>query len=194
VTPALRDVFTRSKISNADADQGTSGLKLSQMVAMYLLERGVGDDVYFEELAGFARDAIDANPPEAFLEDVNGREDPRKGFTRAFESWCATRNMVLADCWRKLPLLGVNLSYVSVGRDPHAIIILREALKMSNHALVGVAVSGLAKLDDAASVPLIAQACSRFNAVKAEGPANFLIHARRFCLIDLSEIRKFAFV
>jgi hypothetical protein len=174
VIPVLKDVFAHAKISRAETEQGITGLRLSQVVAMYLINRGVRDDLYFEELAKYARETIAANPPdEVFSKDLNGQEDPGRGVAPAFELWCAKRNMTFAECWRTVPAWVVNLTVLTTGLDPRAIGVLREALKMSNHVFVGAAVSGLGKLDDATSIPLIYDACSRFSPAKAERCALF---------------------
>ncbi len=169
VIPALKDVFAQARISQALVEPDSLGMRLSQMVAVYLLERGVRDDIYFDELAGYARATILSDPPaDVFRTDQSGKEDPRLGVSPAFGLWCAERNMNFAACWRKLASLPLNFTLLTAGLDPRAIPVLREALGMSNAVMVGVAVAGLSRLNDGASISLIAQACARFSPERGE--------------------------
>jgi hypothetical protein len=60
-------------------------LLVSQIVAVYLFELSVKDDVYFEEVARYAREAIAADPPEWVLISVDSGGQRSGKVNPAFE-------------------------------------------------------------------------------------------------------------
>jgi len=136
----------------------------------------VKDDLYFNELAGYVRDDISADPPEPYLLDAEGKEDISKRNPR-FEQWCATRKIDFDPCTGKSLGFVVDFGLLSMANDKRAIPLLRLALGASNSAMVLIAVASLARLNDTASIPSIAKACARLSPQSAEEVA---IMAGRF--------------
>jgi len=171
VIPTLRDAFTSNKISGARVNADPLDFPLSQLLAAYLFEKGVKDDIYFEEMAKYAKDAIKANPPEMFVTHIDSGGKGSAKVNPEFEAWCGDRSLQLNKCRRLVLFYGNSLNMIRGLEDPRAIPILRNALKMSASAMVGVAVAGLGLLNDVESLPLIAQTCSRFPPVRAQSIA-----------------------
>lgn len=172
VTQALKDAFAEAKLSDARIKMDIER-PLSQLVAAWLLERGVHDDIYFEELALHARATISANPPDVFIESETGKPASPDDVTPAFRQWCAKRGLEFPECWRFYASLATDLVMLTAGHDSRAVSILREALQLTNSGLVDFAVGALANMNDIDSIPLIASACSRFSPKDAETCALF---------------------
>jgi hypothetical protein len=174
VVPALGDAFVQNRLTGATLDLGHGSVHISQMLAFTLVSIGVDNRVYFDELSDYARKAIAADPPsDEFVTDSEGNEQPGKGHDPNFEAWCAQRGLDLDACFRAIASYAVDLNYLLAVSSRGAVPIFREALKTSSVELVRTAATGLARLNDVDSIPLIAQACARFPARDAEVIATF---------------------
>lgn len=98
VIPTLRELFVEAKLSDAT---GPLGIRASQSIAGALIMLGVKDGVYFDEIAKYARDAIDANPPDTYALDSEGNET-HNTYNPAFVEWCASRNLEPPVCTRRI--------------------------------------------------------------------------------------------
>ena len=127
----------------------------SLFAARELIRAGVRDEAYFDEMAGYVQQAIAADPPGHIgLAGPDGKERLDKGYDPAFEAWCATRSLEPEPCIQQMTACGVGLELLLGLRDPRAVAVLRDALGVSSAALVAVAATGLAQLNDVASIPL----------------------------------------
>ena len=169
VIPALRDAFALARVSGAVlSEPGVFGMHASQFLAITLSGLGVSDDAFIEELAKIPRVAIDADPPVAYLNNADGKMDPKAGHNPSFDAWCAKRNLDFAPCLSLFISYTMDIEWLGVATDRRAIPVLRQVLGMSNASMVIVAVIGLARLNDTASLPLIAQSGLRFSPLEAE--------------------------
>jgi hypothetical protein len=110
-----------------------------------------------------------ADPPgRLFIEGPDGKQLRELGLDPEFASWCAKQSLDVGRCFQSTASYGMGLKLLITIGDVRAIPVLREGLSASSAAIVSTAVSGLARLNDAASIPLIAKACSRFGATQAE--------------------------
>jgi hypothetical protein len=169
VVPALGDAFVQNRLTGATLDTGHGRTHISQALAFTLVSIGVDNKIYLDELADYAQKAIAADPPShEFITDSEGNEQPGKGHDPRFDAWCAQRGLDLDACFRAIASYAADLNYMLAVSGRDAVPIFREALKTSSVELVRTAVTGLARLDDVDSIPLIAQACVRFPARDAE--------------------------
>jgi len=145
----LKDAF--AAVQRSGNARTETLLRPSQMIAFELSALGEHDQVYFDELAKYARAAIDANPP-----DARGTEE------NAYRQWCEQRSLVGEDCSRAVTRYAMDLNALGASMDKRATPIFRRALDLANPVLVSTAAGRLARLQDAASLPLIAHACTRF--------------------------------
>ena len=93
VIPALRELFDQARSTGVT---NILGFPASRDIVIALFTLGVKDDVYFDEVAKYAREAIAADPPLAFLKDADGNDT--KQLTPAFQEWCAHRGLDLDGC------------------------------------------------------------------------------------------------
>ncbi|MBC8166167.1 MAG: hypothetical protein H7Y20_09880 [Bryobacteraceae bacterium] len=149
-------------------------LHFSQVLAVYLINAGAKDDAYFEELAKYARKAIEENPPVFWVSDAAGNYDP-KTYDPAFLNWCSERNLEASACMKRATAYGIDLEYLRHSKDRRAIPIFRTALGLHSDALVSCAVGALAELNDVVSIPIIARMCARFSPRRALGIGYFAV-------------------
>jgi hypothetical protein len=161
VIPLLRELFTQAKMSGTTQSLGVFSVPLASEIAFTLIRLGVKDDMYFSEVAEYARVTIAADQPAPFLTDAQGKEDPVKR-NPAFENWCSLRGLEWDQCMLKMAAGARAVGELSALKDKRSIDILRQALSTSNHVILLVAVDGLAKLNDTESIPAIADSCARF--------------------------------
>jgi hypothetical protein len=168
VIPALEEAFlaaTRSGASNQ------AGLRWSQIIAMALMEMGVKDQIYFDELAKYGRAVISANPPPQLVWDPDAAAEGARpgsgpgGWRRSpeYDSWCQKRRLQGDACTQAITSFSSDIAMLAGSRDAQAVAILREILDLSNPTLVVVAVLKLGMLGDSAALPAIAAACARFS-------------------------------
>ena len=170
VVPALKELFIQAKRSRVT---GFRGYPVAQEIASVLLALGQKDDIYFDEIAGAARDAIEADPPASLLSDTQGNETAQKR-NPAFEVWCAARALEWDQCTFRMAAYVRAIGALSATKDRRSIDILRKALRASSYVIVLSAANGLAILNDTDSIPLIAQACARLPQLEAERIVAFL--------------------
>ncbi len=137
-------------------------MQLSQLLAFYLFEKGVQDQIYFDEIAKYAREAILARPPDVFAPGGDSVGAPRVMINPAFNRWCESRGLDFPACFRLMGTYRNSLIYLGGIRDSRATPILRDVLKMPDAGMVLLGVVGLAALNDSDSIPLIIQAGRRF--------------------------------
>jgi hypothetical protein len=153
-------LFQEAKLSNAI---GVAGIHTSQAIAISLIKLGVKDQIYFDELASYARRAIADDPPDPYsVYHVEGNERPEQ--TIEFNRWCANHGYRLDNCvgmWTTSYVM--QLGWLGAAHDQRSIPIFRGGLNGSGSAIVEQCVGGLADLNDKGSIPLIARACARFS-------------------------------
>lgn len=172
VIPALRDAFVQAKLSDA---KNILGQPASVAIALALYKLGVRENMYFEEVGKHAREAIADDPPEVYLTDAAGKEDATRR-NPLFEAWCSNRSLDFQACTKRFLYDVADVDYLSSLGDRRAIPILRSGLFVVNGVMVSSAVVGLAMLNDASSIPAIAQACEKSVAFSA----NIAIAAMEF--------------
>jgi hypothetical protein len=161
VIPLLRELFTQAKMSGATQSLGVFSIPIASEIAFTLIRLGVADDMYFNEVAEYARTTITLDQPAPFLTDAKGKEDPVRR-NPSFENWCSLRGLEWDQCMLRMTAGARAVDELSAIRDKRSTNILRQALGASNHVIVLVAVDGLARLNDIESIPAIAGACARF--------------------------------
>jgi len=164
VIPAMRDAFRLERASGAIvAGAEPSGMRVFQFLAMTLIGLGLHDDAFSDELIRYALEAIVADPPQAFLRNAAGIEDPKMGHDPGFDSWCAERSLEFVPCQKLLISHAMDLGWLAAYPDRRGIPALRDALRMTNPVMVMEGAMGLARQNDIEALPLIAQACTRFS-------------------------------
>ncbi len=161
VIPLLRELFTQAKMSGATQSLSLFSVPIASEIAFTLIRLGVADDMYFNEVAEYARATIALDQPAPFLTDAKGKEDPVRR-NPSFENWCSLRGLEWDQCMWRMAATARAVGELSTIKDKRSTSILRQALGASNHVIVLVAVDGLARLNDTESIPAIAHSCARF--------------------------------
>ncbi len=157
--PAFRELF-----------QKVSDKQHRQHLAVSLMNHGQKDELYFNELARYAREAITTTAPLPFEYDKQGNEIKGQ-LTPAFKLWCETNGLELKVCLNKVADYPVDVMLLIAVEDPRAKPLLRQGLSATIHTTVEMAVKGLAELNDTESIPLIAANIQRFPPLLAESIA-----------------------
>ena len=151
--PALRSAFD----SSTDKHD-------KQLLAVTLIHLGDRSDVYFNFLADFAKEAVNDRAPNFESYDQQGR--PIRGqFSAEYLNWCAANGKdpkALAGV-----LFGAfpeDVHQLARALDPRALGIFRAGLESPNLSVVTNCVQGLGRLNDTASIAMIAKAAQRFPA------------------------------
>jgi hypothetical protein len=147
ITEALETAFRRKTAKDE-----------KQAIAATLLRLGNKAPKYFDFLAGYARVAVEDRTPSFIKVDSNGRS-VRGEFSAEFENWCASHGenpkSVAAIQSGTYPQ---DLEALASVQDPRAREIFRKGLDSPQPLVVVLSVEGLGRLQDAAAIPLIAQA------------------------------------
>jgi len=152
VISGLRRLFNVAKAKSSRQD-----------LAVRLMILGQRDEVYFNELAKYALDAVKTTAPLQGFYDAEGNSIKIRGYyPEDFRKWCENYHMQVDDCLRTVASFPIDLGLLVSVKDKRAIPLLREALSAENQATVQVAIEGLALLDDTSSIPAIENAISRF--------------------------------
>ncbi len=130
-----------------------------QKLAFTLVLLGDKDDTAYDELARYAREAITSSAPLWVLYDSEGTAIP--GRNPEFEAWCQANRLPLQDCMRQVSYYPMDVKFLAVAKDRRAIPLLRQALYVANHATVGMAIRGLAWLNDTEAIATIEDICGR---------------------------------
>ena len=138
-----------------------TGKKPRQFLALALLKAGQKDEIYFEELARYARAAIASDAPESVEYDKEGNSI-KDHLNPAFLRWCEDNQLLPQDCKQAVTPHGFDVLLLGQTKDRRAVPILRKALTVANGGIVWAAVQGLAGMNDTASIPLIASSIKRF--------------------------------
>src|SRR5579862_2574840 len=112
--PAFRDLFAK-----------LTAKRYRQRLAMELMNHGEKDQIYFDELAKYAREAITTTAPVP-LESGEPGDDKRGQTTPEFKIWCEANKLNLPDCSELVfgyPFDVLLLGYV---RDRRSIPLLRQ--------------------------------------------------------------------
>ena len=126
VIPALRDLFAEDRASRVVGQLANLSVPASQVVALTLLKNGVRDEIYFEELAGYVREAISADPPpNEYLVDSEGNERPDRGRDPDFGAWCAKRSLDVGSCLSVVLVYAMDLDFMIGAKDPRAVPLFR---------------------------------------------------------------------
>jgi len=176
VIAALRNAFLVARQGGA---KSTASLRWSQIIAGTLMQLGLRDQVYFDELAKYVRAAIQANPPEAEVWEEPKPIDTSTGLRRLspqYYAWCGRQGLQGEPCTLALVHYSSDISVLAGTRDEQALPILRTVLTLSDSSLVSTAVSMLSQLGDEASLPAMAAACHRFPPKQAESIGYALVY------------------
>ncbi len=130
-----------------------------QKLAFTLVLLGDKDDTAYNELARYAREAITSSAPLWVVYDREGTAIP--GRNPEFEAWCQANRLPLQDCMRQATESVMDVYMLAVAKDRRSIPLLRQGLNSANHGIVGMAVRGLAWLNDTDAIPTIAEVCER---------------------------------
>jgi len=150
---------------------GKSSARLvRQNLALILLQHGDEDKPYLEALIEYAREAVDTTAPLPIEYDEQGVAISGR-LAEGFQRWCEAKNVELQECSAMVYAYPVDVLMLARARNRKAIPLLRRALGVENHAVVEMAVRGLASLDDTDSIPLIARQLTRFRPKLAESVA-----------------------
>lgn len=153
IAPALETAFKNAQ-SKYD----------KQWIASTLLRLREPGEEYYNYLAGFAKDAVEDRTPNLFSYDDQGRS-MRGQLSSAFLNWCAVNNKEPKDVARLLlDTYPTDVSMLARSEDPRAAGIFRPGLDSPDPLVVARSVLGLARLRDAAAIPLVAQAADRLHA------------------------------
>jgi hypothetical protein len=156
--------------------EATSRKDLRQGLAWFLLTHGEKNDVYYDELARYAREAITSSAPLWVEYDQFGNANKER-LAPEFRPWCDANNLKFEDCYRLVSGFPIDVSYLAWVRDKRAVPLLRQGLGSSNHAIVDASIQGLAFLNDTASLPLIEASLLRLRPLlrplAADGLAEF---------------------
>jgi hypothetical protein len=157
VIPRYRELFSTLSDDLPDGELG----RAKQMLALVLLNLGQRDDVYFEELARYARAAASGNAPAMFEYDAEGNENKSRK-NPEYVSWCADHHLETGECFNAVRSFALDVMWLAQARDSRAIPILRQTLSNRESGMVSIAALWLAWLNDTASIPLIAASIQRF--------------------------------
>jgi len=132
-----------------------------QWISLTLIRLGEKSDEYFQYLAGFARTAVEDKTPIFIKYDPAGRSI-RGEFAPEFLDWCHQNGRdprsVASLQWSEY---AEDVHILAQAEDPRSIETFRAGLLSSNALVVGMAVQGLGRLNDSASLSQIAQAAER---------------------------------
>lgn len=145
-----------------------------QYLAFALLKVGRKDEIYFEELAQYARAAIASTAPVSVGYDKEGNAITDH-LNPAFLRWCEDNHLALQDRKESVTPYGFDVLLLGQTKDRRAVPILRKALVVTNDGIVWSAVRGLAGMNDTDSIPLITSSLQRFPPNIAAGIASGLI-------------------
>jgi hypothetical protein len=144
-------------------------------IASKLIKLGNGDEVYWNYLAGMAREALDSDIPNFPVYDENGKAIKGK-ISPEFEAW-AKAQKISGGPWAEDQFYGPMLPLGLLGGtgDTRAIPLLRRGLLARNYLIEAMSAGGLARLKDKDSIPLIVEACKRAPAEAASAIATALL-------------------
>jgi hypothetical protein len=130
-------------------------------IARKLIKLGNNDEVYWNYLAGVAREALDSDIPDWFAYDENGKAIKGK-ISPEFEAW-AKAQKTSGGPWAEDQFYGpmLPLGLLASTGDPRAVPLLRSGLLARNYLIEAASAGGLAELRDKDSIPLIVEACKR---------------------------------
>jgi hypothetical protein len=129
---------------------------------------GRRDELYFNVLAGYAREAVTSDAPLPYFLDPDGNAIRQSTAPVAFSNWCQARRLDPGACLTAAGEQTMDVWVLALLKDRRAIPILRQGLNAQNDALAGRAVAGLGMLNDADSIPLIEAAIHRFRPKQQE--------------------------
>jgi hypothetical protein len=146
---------------------------LRQSVAIVMLRHGETDQVYFDELARYAREAVSSTVPHPIQLDENGNEIRNAQgrpplWSPAFLDWCKARSMETCKCFNTVVEYPLDVAKLAGVGDPRAIPILRSGLGAMLPTTVQMSVAALARFNDTESIPMIATTIGRFPRAMAE--------------------------
>uniref|UniRef100_Q01T06 PBS lyase HEAT domain protein repeat-containing protein n=1 Tax=Solibacter usitatus (strain Ellin6076) TaxID=234267 RepID=Q01T06_SOLUE len=165
---------------NRTADTGTwlalkalygksSARLVRENLALILLQHGE-EDTYLDALIEYAREAVDTTAPLPIEYDEQGIAISGH-LAQGFQRWCEAKNIELQECSAMVYAYPVDVLMLARAKNRKAIPLLRRALGVENHAVVEMAVRGLAWLGDTDSIPLIARQLTRFRPKLAQSVA-----------------------
>jgi len=188
--PLLHQQFTR-----------TEDDLLKTVIASTLVRLGDKEQMYWDFLESHAKVAVENNAPFPFSFDAQG-STVKKQLSEEFLQWAKTNNVdpkiAVTVQMRTLP---AAITLLAATGDPRALAVLRKAMSSRNYIIQAAAANGLAKLQDADSVPLIIASCKQapseaaeliarslvfFNNAQAQSASETFIHNREM----LDELRK----
>jgi hypothetical protein len=148
--PALKSAFERGKTTEE-----------KQWIAATLLRLGENSSVYFDYLAGLAKEAIEDRTPFFGKYDNTGHSI-RGEFDPGFLNWCAQNGKdPKAVAGVQISVYLNDVAILAYAQDPRAVELLRLGLESTNVLVVAYSVEGLGRLHDLAALPLIAKAFDR---------------------------------
>ncbi len=132
-----------------------------QWIAASLLRLGDRSDVYFDFLAGYAKEAVDDRTPFFEQFDRNGKSVSGQ-FSAEFENWCALNHkdpkQVAGIQFGVYPVDVLTLAEVG---DQRATELFKRGLESPNPGVVAYSAQGLGRLNVLSAIPLISEAFNR---------------------------------
>jgi len=186
--PLLQEQFVRTQ---------DEFLKIA--IASALVRLGDKGQTYWDFLESHAKEAVQNDAP--FPYEAQGGI-VRKQYSREFLEWAKTNNLdPEAAATAQMRTLPAEVIFLASTGDPRGLEVLRKAMSSRNYLIQAAAAKGLARLQDADSVPLIIASCKRapseaaaliarslvfFNNAQAQSASETFIHNREV----LEELRK----
>jgi hypothetical protein len=131
-----------------------------QQLALFLLRLGQKEDVYYDELFRYAKEAITAKAPLWYFSDPQGNAI-RGEYPLEFRNWCVARMLTIEDCVARVSGYATDVIYLAAAKDRRSIPLFREGLESDNEGIVSVCISALGRLNDTESLGLIDAALKR---------------------------------
>jgi HEAT repeat protein len=148
--PILKEQFTLKRDPDTKA-----------AIASALVKMEDKDPIYWQFLVDEATPGVLSDAPFPSDFDERGKLEPGQ-YSSAFLIWVKNHH-VSADSVARAELeeFPSRLILLAATGDPRGITLLRRGLRSPNYLIESIAAKGLAKLQDADSVPLILNACRR---------------------------------
>lgn len=163
--PVLKEQFARTQ------DPDTKG-----KIASALARLGDKDDSYWDFLVQQATLAIENDAPPVVNTDAQGKPVPEQPSPQ-FKRWATAHHLAppeaAEDMLYELP---AKVAFLAETGDRRGISTLRRGLLSPNFVIQTFAASGLVKMQDYDSIPLIIEACKKASAEEAEPIAESLVY------------------
>jgi hypothetical protein len=161
--PILKEQFKRSQDTIMKAH-----------IASALVRLGEADETYWDFLVEQAKGAVENGAPSVAAFDPQGKP---KGTSPEFITWAKTHASSVASAKADAMIwLPQRVLFLALTGDSRAAPLLRRGLSSPNFMIQADAATGLAKLQDKDSVPLIIEACKNAPAEPASTIAKALVY------------------